>query len=116
MSRNCIFCRIVAGTAPATIVYQDDQVVAFNDIHPQAPVHVLIVPRRHIPSLAHVGPEDESLLGHMAYVAREIAARHDLLERGFRVAINTGPEGGQVIYHLHLHVMGGRRLGRPSGR
>ena len=109
MSASCIFCRIVRGEAPATIVYEDDQVVAFNDIHPKAPVHVLIVPRRHIPSLAHVTPEDEALLGHMLYVAKVIAEEHGILERGFRTFINTGPEGGQEIYHIHVHVVGGWR-------
>ncbi len=109
MSATCIFCRIIEGKAPATIVYEDEHVIAFNDIHPKAPVHVLVVPRRHIPSLAHVTPEDEPILGHMLYVAKLIAKEHGILERGFRTVINTGPEGGQEIYHLHLHVLGGWR-------
>ncbi len=107
MSTGCIFCQIVQGKAPATIVYEDEYVIAFNDIHPKAPIHVLVVPRRHIPSLAHVTPDDEPLLGHMLYVAKRIAEEHGILERGFRTIINTGPEGGQEIYHLHLHVIGG---------
>ncbi len=111
MSADCIFCRIVRGEAPATIVYEDEHVIAFNDIHPKAPVHILIVPRRHIPSLAHVTPEDEPLLGHLLYVARYLAEEKVLLERGFRTTINTGPEGGQIIYHLHMHLLGGRPLG-----
>ena len=103
---QCIFCRIVNKEAPARIVYEDEQVVAFHDAYPKAPLHILIVPRRHIPSLAHTQPEDEPLLGHMLYVARVIAEQEGILEQGFRVIINTGPAGGQEIYHLHLHLMG----------
>lgn len=116
MSQECIFCRIVRGEAPATIVYEDETVVAFNDIYPKAPVHVLIVPRRHIPSLAHVTPEDEPILGHMLYVARHIAEEQGILNSGFRTIINCGPDGGQEIYHLHLHLLGGRPLGRMVAR
>ena len=110
MPSDCIFCRIIAGDLPATVEYEDDQVVAFRDIHPKAEVHLLIVPRRHIPSLAHITPDDRPLLGHMMYVARTIAEHKGLLERGFRTVVHTGPEGGQDIYHLHMHFLGGRRL------
>lgn len=103
---SCIFCRIVNKEAPARIVYEDEQVVAFHDAYPKAPLHILIVPRRHIPSLAHVREEDEPLLGHLLYVARLVAEQGGILEHGFRVIINTGPGGGQEIYHLHLHLMG----------
>ena len=116
MSTDCIFCRIVSGEIPSTRVYEDDQVVAFNDINPKAPVHVLIVPRRHIPSLAHVTADDEGVLGHMLYVARVIAEEQGILESGFRTIINTGPDGGQEVYHLHLHLLGGRPLGRMVSR
>lgn len=116
MAQDCIFCRIVRGEAPADIVYQDDTVVAFRDIYPKAPVHVLIVPRRHIPSLAHVTPEDEPLLGHMMYVASRIAEEQGVRDSGFRTIVNTGPDGGQEIYHLHIHLLGGRPLGRMVAR
>ncbi len=116
MSTDCIFCRIVSGEIPSTRVYEDDRVVAFNDINPKAPVHVLIVPRRHIPSLAHVTVDDEGVLGHMLYVARVIAEEQGILESGFRTIINTGPDGGQEVYHLHLHLLGGRPLGRMVSR
>ncbi len=112
----CIFCRIVAKEAPATIEYEDDLVMAFHDIYPKAPVHILIVPKRHITSLAHVTPEDEPVLGRMLYVARLIAERKGILQSGFRVIINTGRHGGQEIYHLHLHVLGGRPLGPMLAR
>lgn len=108
---DCIFCRIVNKEIGSTIVYEDDQVIAFNDISPKAPVHVLIVPRRHIPSLAHVTPEDEPVLGHMMYVARKIAEEQGILESGFRTIINTGRHGGQEIYHLHMHLVGGKHVG-----
>ncbi len=109
--QDCIFCRIVAKEAPATIVYEDDLVVAFHDIYPKAPVHILIVPRRHIPTLAHVTPEDEPVLGRLLYAARVIAQEQGILESGFRVIINTGRHGGQEVYHVHLHLLGGRPLG-----
>jgi len=114
--RSCIFCRIVAGDAPAQQVYEDDRVIAFHDAFPKAPFHVLIVPRRHIPSLAHVTPEDEPLLGHLLYVARLVAEKEGILEEGFRVIINTGAGGGQEVYHLHLHVMARFRGHRPQHR
>ena len=113
---TCIFCRIIAGEAPAHIVYEDDLVVAFHDIYPKAPVHVLIVPRKHIPSLAHVTPEDEPILGRMLYAARVVAEELGIAERGFRTIINTGREGGQEIYHIHLHLLGGRPLGPMLAR
>jgi len=111
---SCLFCKIVDGSIPSTAVYQDDQCYAFADIHPQAPVHVLIVPRRHIDSLAGASDADKDLLGHLALVAAEIA-RSKGLGKGFRVVMNNGEDGGQTVDHLHLHVLGGRAMHWPPG-
>ena len=109
MSDGCVFCRIVARESPADVVYEDDQVLAFKDLYPKAPIHVLIVPKRHIESLATVEPQDAEVLGHCLLVARVLGEQTGYAERGFRVSCNTGPEGGQVVYHLHLHFTAGRR-------
>ena len=106
----CIFCRIVAGTVPARFVYRDDDVVVFEDIHPAAPTHVLVVPRRHIPSLAVVEAADVPLLGKLLLVAASVAREVGLAERGYRVVINTGRWGGQTIDHLHVHLLGGKPM------
>jgi histidine triad (HIT) family protein len=107
----CLFCRIVAGDSPADVEYQDDQVVAFKDIYPKAPIHILIVPRRHIESVATLTAADRDLVGHCFLVARRIGEEKGVAERGYRVTVNCGPEGGQVVYHLHLHFLAGRRTG-----
>jgi histidine triad (HIT) family protein len=106
---GCLFCRIVARQSPADIVYEDDAVVAFKDIYPKAPVHLLIVPRRHVASLLEAGEEDASLLGRCVLVARRLAEATGYAEKGFRLSVNTGPEGGQVVYHVHFHFTAGRR-------
>jgi histidine triad (HIT) family protein len=106
---DCVFCRIVARQNPADIEYEDEHVVAFRDIYPKAPVHVLIVPRRHIASLTAVEDGDAELLGRCVLAARRIAERTGFAERGFRLSVNTGPEGGQVVYHVHFHFTAGRR-------
>jgi histidine triad (HIT) family protein len=111
---DCLFCKIVAGTIPAKTIYQDDQCIAFADINPQAPTHFLVVPRQHIASLADAGSNHATLLGHLLFVASEIA-RERGLPNGYRVVINTGPDGGQTVDHLHLHVLGGRHLTWPPG-
>ena len=103
---TCIFCRIIAREAPGDIVHEDEHAVAFRDINPHAPVHILIVPRKHIASLAHAAPEDEALLGHLLLLGAEVA-RKEGLERGYRVVINTNREAGQIVFHVHLHVLGG---------
>ena len=105
---NCIFCRIVAGQIPSRKVHEDDQVLAFHDINPWAPVHVLIIPRRHIATLSDVQPGDEGLLGHMLALAPRLMQQLGV-GNGYRTVINTGPDGGQEVYHLHMHVMGGPR-------
>jgi histidine triad (HIT) family protein len=114
MKQDCIFCRIAAGDLPASIVYQDDRVVAFNDIHPVAPKHVLIVPREHVEALSGTGQEQEELLGHLVRVAPEVAKAAGVLGSGYRVAINQGKDAGQLVPHLHLHVIGGKSLGRMA--
>jgi histidine triad (HIT) family protein len=111
---SCLFCRIVEGSIPSQAVYQDDQCYAFSDINPQAPVHVLIVPRIHIGSIAEVGDEHNALIGHLFSVAAEIA-RSKGLTRGYRAVINTGSEGGQTVDHIHVHLLGGRTMNWPPG-
>ena len=112
---SCVFCRIVRGQARATILHRDEQVVAFRDIHPAAPTHVLIVPTRHISSLNDLGDPDESLLGPMIRIAHELAVRERVDGSGYRIVINTGPEAGQSVSHVHLHLLGGRRMQWPPG-
>jgi histidine triad (HIT) family protein len=111
---NCLFCKIVEQRIPSTPVYQDDQVYAFPDISPKAPVHILVVPREHIASIAEAGQEKRDLLGHLFLVASEIA-RQKNLGKGYRIVVNTGEEGGQTVDHLHLHVLGGRSMTWPPG-
>ena len=106
-----LFEKIVAGEIPATIVHQDDRVTAFRDISPQAPVHVLIVPNKPIPTANDVTEADEAALGHMFIVARDVAKREGIAENGFRLIINCNAHGGQVVYHLHMHLVGGAPLG-----
>ncbi len=106
---DCIFCRIVAGKVPSEIIYQDDTVLAFKDIHPKAPIHILIIPKKHIVSLAVITPEDLPLVAHMIEVANKIA-RDQGTGEGYRLVINTGSSGGQVVMHLHMHLLGGRRM------
>ena len=106
MSDGCAFCRIAARETPADIEYEDEAVLAFKDIYPKAPVHLLIIPKRHIESLARLEPGDAELVGRCVLVARELGER---AERGYRLSCNCGPEGGQVVYHLHFHFTAGRR-------
>lgn len=111
---ECIFCKIAAGIVPVPALYEDEQVIAFRDITPQAPVHFLVIPRTHLQSLAHTAREHSELLGHLLAVATEIAAQQGLTE-GFRTVINSGEHGGQTVDHLHVHVLGGRAMGWPPG-
>ncbi len=108
---STIFSKIVAGEIPAEIVYKDDRVTAFKDINPSAPVHVLIIPNKEIPTVDDVLPEDEALLGHLFIVAKEVARKLGIAESGYRLIINCKADGGQEIYHLHMHLLGGKRLG-----
>lgn len=109
---SCLFCKIIAGEIPADKVFEDELTYAFRDIDPQAPTHVLIIPRRHITSLAHAVTEDKELLGYLHQVAAKIAANEGLTN-GFRTVINTGSGGGQTVGHLHVHLFGGRAMGWP---
>ncbi len=111
---DCIFCRIIQGTAPARIVYQDDEVTAFHDIHPRAPIHILIVPNKHIPGVNQVAPEDVPMLGRLFLVARRLAEEMAIAD-GYRLVLNTGRRAGQSVFHLHVHLLGGRSFGWPPG-
>ena len=110
---DCIFCQIVAGKIPSQILYQDEEVVAFRDIEPQAPVHLLIVPKSHIPSLAQMA--ESTIVAHMVDVANQLAREEGVFESGYRLVINCGSEGGQAVPHLHMHLLGGRRLSDQMG-
>jgi histidine triad (HIT) family protein len=113
--KRCIFCQIVRKELLSTVVYEDDQVFAFEDIDPQAPVHVLIIPKKHIATLMEVPDQEEALMGRMVLVAKKIATLKNVHHRGFRLVINCNPEGGQSVYHLHLHLLGGRGMRWPPG-
>jgi histidine triad (HIT) family protein len=113
-SSDCLFCKIAAGVIPVTRLYEDEQVLAFPDINPQAPVHVLVIPKRHIASLAQTTTEDAALLGHLLATAAEVA-RQQGLANGYRIVINTGSDGGQTVEHLHIHLLGGRHMAWPPG-
>ncbi|MGH7724449.1 MAG: histidine triad nucleotide-binding protein [Candidatus Eiseniibacteriota bacterium] len=114
---HCIFCRIAAGEIPARRVLEDDDVVAFHDANPQAPVHVLVVPRRHVASISELSPDDQELSGRLLDAAIRVAQTLDLAGpgKGYRLVINTGPDGGQSVFHVHVHVLGGRALAWPPG-
>ena len=108
---DCIFCRIISGDIPSDILYQDEQVVAFRDITPKAPVHLLLVPRKHIESLAELSEDEASIMGHLMAVANRLAREAGISDKGYRLVVNSGPEGGQEVPHLHLHLLGGRQMG-----
>ena len=112
---DCIFCKIISGEIPSEKVYTDDLATAFRDLHPVASTHILIVPNKHIPSVNEVTPDDETILGHLYTVARELAIQEGIHEKGYRLIVNTGPHAGQEIYHLHLHLIGGQRMRYPMG-
>ena len=112
---DCLFCNIVNGKIPANITYRDDFVVAFDDIHPQAPQHKLIVPHKHVATLNELRPEDNELIGHLIQTAKMLAKQLDLAEDGYRLVLNCNANAGQTVFHLHLHLLGGRPLGWPPG-
>jgi histidine triad (HIT) family protein len=112
---DCLFCRIIAGTIPANIVHQDDHLVAFKDINPQAPLHVLIIPRRHVATLNELADTDDQLVGEMVRRAAAIAREHGYADRGYRTVFNCNAEAGQSVFHIHLHVLGGRAMTWPPG-
>ena len=112
---DCLFCRIVARQAPADIEYEDDAVLAFKDIYPKAPVHVLIIPKRHISSIAEMQPGDADVISRCILAARTLGETKGFAEKGYRLSVNTGPEGGQVVYHVHFHFTAGRQRGPGPG-
>jgi len=112
---DCIFCKIVRGEIPCSKVFEDDQVLAFDDIHPMAPVHVVVIPKSHIRTLLDVTGDTLPLMGAMTVAAQEVAKRKGIDQKGFRVVCNCNPEGGQIIFHLHMHVLGGRHLADNMG-
>ena len=112
---ECIFCKIVARTIPAALVYEDDVVVAFDDINPQAPTHTLVIPRKHVASIAELQDSDVGLLGRLMLAGNKIAKQKGIADAGYRIVINTGAHGGQSVFHLHLHILGGRHLAWPPG-
>lgn len=115
MATDCLFCRIEAGDIPATFVYEDDRAFAIEDINPQAPTHVLVVPRRHIATLNDLTAEDEGLVGHLVTVARDVARQRGIASAGYRTVFNCNAGAGQTVFHIHLHVLGGRPLAWPPG-
>lgn len=115
MAPDCIFCQIIAGNAPGEVIYRDELAVAFRDFRPAAPVHILVVPIRHIASINELDGSDEGLVGHLFRVASQIAGQEGILKSGYRCIINTGPDSGQAVFHLHLHVLGGRRMHSLTG-
>jgi histidine triad (HIT) family protein len=112
---DCIFCKIASGEIDSDLVYEDDEVVGFRDLNPQAPTHVLIVPRRHIPTTNDLAPEDAALVGRLILAARQIAEQDGIARRGYRTVLNCNAEAGQSVFHLHLHLLGGRPMGWPPG-
>lgn len=107
---NCIFCQIVKKELPAAIIYEDEKFIAFKDINPIAPIHYLIIPKKHIISINHLEPEDKELMGELFLVAKKIAKNEGLAEKGYRLVFNVGKDSGQVVDHLHLHLLGGKKL------
>lgn len=115
MPENCVFCKIATGIIPVKPIYEDDFLLAFPDMNPVAPVHVLVIPRKHLGSLAETEPEDEKMLGHAMITLPKIAKQLGIAETGFRIVANTGKDGGQSVMHLHWHVLGGRFMDWPPG-
>ena len=112
---DCIFCKIAQKEIPSTIVYEDEDVIAFNDLNPEAPVHVLVIPKKHIESLNSASAEDQQFLGKIMLAIQKIAAEQGIAENGYRVVTNCGVQGGQTVMHLHFHLMGGREMLWPAG-
>ena len=112
---DCLFCKIVDRTIPAELIFEDEKIVAFNDINPKAPVHVLIIPKEHFASLNDIPEEKKELLSHILLRARRIAQNIGIKEKGYRIVLNTGKESGQEVFHIHFHLLGGRRMTWPPG-
>ena len=112
---DCLFCKILAGDVPAELVYESNEAIAFRDINPQAPSHVLIIPRQHIETINDLGPGDAALIGNLFLVAQQVAKDEGIAENGYRVVMNCNSDAGQTVFHIHLHMLGGRRLNWPPG-
>jgi len=115
MVDECLFCRIISREIPSDIVYQDDEFLAFKDIHPQAPTHILIIPKTHFDSLVEISDQQEKLMGRLVIIAKKLAEKEGVAKSGYRLVLNCGAEGGQVVPHLHLHLIGGRKLDGKIG-
>ncbi len=113
-TKGCIFCRIMEGKSPASIVYEDNEITAFEDINPQAPIHIVLVPKKHIPGVRDLSQNDAHLIGKIYLAAQRIAQEKEI-ENGFRIVVNTGEDAGQSVFHLHFHLLGGRRMKWPPG-
>ncbi len=114
-SSDCLFCKILAGDVPAELVYESNEAIAFRDINPKAPSHVLIIPRQHIETINDLGPGDAVLVGNLFLVAQQLAKEEGIAENGYRVVMNCNADAGQTVFHLHLHMLGGRQLDWPPG-
>ncbi len=112
---DCLFCKIINKQIPSTIIYKDDKALAFKDVNPQAPVHILIIPLKHISTVPDIEPQDNELVGHLFQVANKIARQRGVHEKGFRLVMNCNKEAGQTIYHIHLHLLAGRPMHWPPG-
>ncbi len=112
---ECLFCKIAAGELDTELIYEDEQVVAFNDLNPQAPIHVLVIPKKHIATLNELEPEDAALVGSLYLAAKTLARQKGVDDSGYRTLMNCNADGGQTVFHLHLHLLGGRRMGWPPG-
>ena len=108
---DCIFCKIADGELPANLVFEDEEILAFEDIHPKAPVHILIIPKQHLATLNEAGPDHSSLIGRIVLIAADLAKKKGVAKGGYRVLTNCNPDGGQEVFHLHFHLLGGRRMG-----
>ncbi len=112
---GCLFCNIVEKKIPAAIVHEDEHAIAFRDINPVAPTHVLVIPKKHVAALHDTTPDDAALLGHLVTTANAVARKEGLVEKGYRLVVNDGPDAGQSVFHVHLHVLGGRSMAWPPG-
>lgn len=115
LAMECIFCKIITGEIPAKLIYQDDDIVAFRDISPQAPIHILIIPRKHIERISDMKDEDAGLIGNLVLVGKKIAQDEGITESGFRLVFNNNKDAGQAVFHIHLHLLGGRKFSWPPG-
>jgi histidine triad (HIT) family protein len=112
---ECVFCRIVAGEIPADIIYRDEEFIAFRDMHPQAPMHILIIPKSHIASMAELTGKQQTLMGRLILLAKDLAEKEGISEKGYRLSVSSGADGGQLVPHLHFHLLGGRKLDDKLG-